>query len=89
MDMKLGPAASDVLPGRSHVVLHIATAEYAARVHVFEAGEHFFGSAFRDMHDHVQSPAMAHPHYQLDGSILASAFEDFIHEWYQRGDAFQ
>src|ERR1700731_1729543 len=36
VNVDLCPAARDVLPGCAHMIFHVATAENAARVHVFE-----------------------------------------------------
>jgi hypothetical protein len=43
MDVDFAAAASDVLAGGAHVVLHVAGAENAARINVFEASKDFLG----------------------------------------------
>ena len=43
VDVNLATAAGDVFAGRAHVVLHVAGAEDAARVDIFEAGKDFLG----------------------------------------------
>jgi len=62
MDVNLAAAARGVFAGGAHVILHVAGAENAARVDVFEAGEDFFGRALGNVGDDVEAAAVAHPH---------------------------
>jgi len=89
VDVNFGSPASDVLSGRAHVVLDVATAEHAARVDILETGKDLFRRPPGNMHDHVQASAVAHAHHQFDGSTLASLVEDFIYQRKQRGDALE
>ncbi len=68
VDVNLVAAVGQVLAGGAHVIFHIAGAEDAARVDVFEAGENFFGRAFGDVGDDVEASAMAHAHDEFDRS---------------------
>ena len=79
VNVDLCPAASYVFARRSHVVLDVTTTKNAARIDILEPRKNFFGSAFRNLRDNVQPPAMAHAHYQFHCSVLASSIEDFIH----------
>ena len=62
VDVNFAAASRDVFAGRAHVVFHVAGAENAARVNVFESGEDFLGWPLGDVGDHVQASAMAHAH---------------------------
>ncbi len=39
VNVNLGAGAGDVLSGRAHVIFHVAAAQHAARVDVFESGK--------------------------------------------------
>ncbi len=45
VNVDLGAAASLILSGRAHVIFHIAAAQNAARIDIFESGKNFFGRA--------------------------------------------
>src|SRR5215472_5444944 len=89
MNVNFRPAAREVFPGRTHVILHVARAENTARVHVFKPRENFLGRTPRDMSDHVKPSAMAHAHDELNCTLLPRGFKNLINQWQQGGDAFQ
>ena len=89
VNVDLGAAARDVFAGCAQVILHVARAEDAARIDVFERGENFFGSAARDVQDHVQASAVTHAHNEIDGATLRGSVEDFVNQGKQRGIAFE
>ena len=89
MDVDFAAAARDVLAGRTHVIFHVARSQHAARVHVFKAGENFFGRAPRHVGHHVQAPAVAHAHHQFSRAELCACIQNFIHQRQQSGYAFQ
>src|SRR5258706_10310224 len=89
MDVDLVAASRDVFAGRAHVVLHVAGAKNAARVDIFESGEDFFGITLGHMGDYVEAATVAHAHYELTGAKTGTRIEKFIHQWNQRGDAFE
>ena len=62
VDVNLAAAAGGVFAGGSHVIFHVAGAENAARIDVFESGKDFLGRALRDVGDDVEASAMAHAH---------------------------
>ena len=62
MNVNFAAAARGVFAGRAHVVLHVAGAENAARVDIFESGEDFLRRALGDVSDDVEASAMAHAH---------------------------
>ena len=72
MDVNFVAAARDVFAGRAHVIFHVAGAENAARVDVFEAGEDFVGRALGDVGHDVEAAAMAHAHDQFGRAEAAS-----------------
>ena len=75
--------------GGSHVVLHVAAAEDAARVDVFELGEDVGGGFAEGVDHHVEASAMAHAQ---DGALraeLGGAVEQLVEEGDEGGDAFQ
>ena len=76
--------------GCADVILHVAAAENAAGIDVFEAGEDFCGSAADDVDNHVQASAMAHaPARACSAPFSAAAFEDFVEQRNERGVAFE
>ncbi len=89
MDMDIGSGPGGIFTGRAHVVFHVAAAQHAAGINIFEAGEDFFRRALGNVHDDVQTTAMTHPHDQFDGALLAGGFEDFINQRNKRGHTFQ
>jgi hypothetical protein len=62
MDVNFSAAAGCVFAGRAHVIFHVAGAEDAARINVFEAGENFLGWTFGYVGHHVEATTMAHAH---------------------------
>ncbi len=79
MNVNMGAAASDVLSGRAHVIFHVAAAENASRIDIFESRENFFRRTLGHVGNYIQASAMAHAHHQLDCAVLCRAFENFIH----------
>ena len=79
MDVNFVAAARRVFARRAHVVLHVAGAEYAARVDILEAGKDFFGISLGDVGDHVQTTAMAHAHHQFGSAEARTRFQKFVH----------
>ena len=75
MDVNLVTATSDVLAGRSHVILDVAAAQYAAWIDIFKSSKNFFSSAPGDMNDYVEPPAMAHAHHEFDRALLPALLE--------------
>jgi hypothetical protein len=89
MDVDFRARAGNVFAGRAHVIFHVPAAQDAARVNIFKTCEHFFRSPPGDVHNHVEPPAVAHAHHQLDGAPFSSRFDDFIHQRNQRSHTFQ
>ena len=89
MDVNFAAAAGDVFAGGAHVIFHVAGAEDAARIDVFESGKDFLRRPPGDVGDHVEAAAMAHAHDELDGAELGGSVENFVDERNQRGDAFE
>ena len=71
------------------MILHVARAQNAARVHIFKAREHFVERAAGNVRHHVQPPAVAHGQNALGGPFCASSVENFIEQRNQRGNAFE
>ena len=89
MDVNFAAAVRDVFAGGAHVVLHVAAAEDAARVDVFEAGEDFLRRTLREVGHDVEAAAMAHAHDEFDGAERGGGVEHLIKERDQGGDAFE
>ena len=89
VNMNFRSAAGHVLSGCAHVILHVAAAQHAARVHIFESGKDLFRRAPGHLHDDVQAAAVAHAHDQLGRAALSGGVQDFIHQRNQGGHAFQ
>ena len=53
------------------VILHVACAEHAAGIHVFEAGDDLMRGLAGDVGHHVQAAAMAHGHDGIDATQIA------------------
>ena len=62
VDVNLAAAARDVFAGGAHVIFHVAGAENAARVDIFESGKDFLRRTLGDVGDDVEASAMAHAH---------------------------
>ena len=89
MDVYLRATAGFVLPGRAHVILHIAAAKHAAWINIFESGEDFFRRPSRDMRNRIKPPAMAHAHDQFDCAMSACAVKDLVNQRNKRGHALE
>src|SRR5579872_1564382 len=89
MDVYLAAAVSRVFAGRAHVIFHVAGAEHAARVDIFESGKDFLGRTLGHVRDHVEASAMAHAHDELDRAQTRAGIENFIDERNERGDPFE
>ena len=63
------PAPGEKLPGSAHVVFHVAAAQDAARVGIFEFRKDVGGGLTEGVRHHVQASAMAHPHHGLARAI--------------------
>jgi len=78
-DVNFITAARDVLAGRAHVVLHIAGAENAARIDIFESGKNFFRIAFGDVAITLKSgPRWLMPINQFCGAEPGTGVEKFV-----------
>ncbi len=75
--------------GCALVILDVAAAEGAARVHVFEAGENIGHLPPHGMGYHVEASAMAHGHHALVGAVLDGRLQGFLKQRNQRGLAFE
>ena len=89
MDVNLTAAAGFVFAGSAHVIFHVAGAEHAARIHIFESSEDFLRRTLGHMGDDVEAAAMAHAHDEFDCAELGAGIENFIDERDQSGDAFE
>jgi hypothetical protein len=78
VDVNFSAAAGGVFAGRAHVIFHVAGAEDAARVDVFESGENFLRRALGYVGHYVEAAAMAHAHDQLDRAETRAGVENFI-----------
>ena len=75
--------------GGSDVVLHVAAAENAAGIDVFEFGEDV-GGGFAEGVDHdAEAAAMAHAHDGALGAELGGTVEQLVEEGNEGGDAFE
>src|SRR3981081_4052949 len=89
VNVPLGATAGDVFAGRPHVVLDVAAAQNAARVDVFKPSKDFLWGAPGNVCHHVQPATMAHAHNEFDSTTSRGRVQDFIHQWKQRGNAFE
>ena len=87
--MNSAATAGLVFAGGAHVVLHVAGAENAARIDVFESSEDFLGRTFGHVGDDVEAAAMAHAHDELDRAEPGAGVENFVDQRDQGGDAFE
>ena len=81
--------AGHVFPGSAHVILHVAAAQNAARVHIFKSGKDFLGRALGHLHDDIQPAAVAHAHHQFHRALLPGGVQNFIHQRDHGRDALQ
>ena len=75
--------------GCADVVFHVAAAENAARIHIFEFRENFGGRTADDVHHHVEPAAMAHRQDGLLRVVLGRGIEDRIEQRQKRDFAFE
>src|SRR6266567_2053868 len=89
MNVDFGATASDVFAGGTHVILHVAATQNAARIDVFESCKNFLRRSSGNVDDYIEATAMAHAHDQFHSALLRRALENFIHQRNQRGDALE
>src|SRR6202008_3514238 len=61
-------SAGGVRAGGSDVIFYVPRAEYAARIDVFEPGDHIVNRFARDVGHHVQPAAVAHGHHGIQAA---------------------
>ncbi len=89
MNAELAPLASAVFPRRADVILDVAAAQHAARVHILEARENIRRALPRDVRHHVQPPAMAHAEHHLLRARRRSRREHLVEQRNNGGHAFE
>ena len=89
MDADFFPGGRDVGACRSNVIFHVACAEDATRIDIFETGDHFVRRFARGVDHDVQAAAMAHGHHGFERAVFAGGVQDGIEQRNQRGDAFE
>ena len=75
--------------GGAHVVLHVAAAQDAARVDVFELGEDLGGDLPMVFTITFRRPRWLMPTTALGDAVLGGAVEDLVEEGDQDGEAFE
>ncbi len=71
------------------VVLHVAAAEHAARVHVFKAREDVGRRGADNLGHDRQTPAMAHGEHGHYGAVVKGGLHGLVERGDERGHAFQ
>src|SRR3989442_15974255 len=71
-------ARGAIFSGRADVVLDVATAQYAARIDVLEAGKNVGRRLVGDVRHDVEPAAMAHRQDRFGGAQPRGPFQDFI-----------
>ncbi len=89
MNAEFAPLASAVFPRCADVILDVAAAQHAARVHILEARENIRRALPRDVRHHVQPPAMAHPQHHLLGARRRGRREHLVKQRNDRGHSFE
>ena len=69
MDMDLARPA-DKISRCAHVIFHVARAQHAARVHIFEAGKNFRRVSAHNIQHHIETAAMAHAQHRFNGAVF-------------------
>ena len=69
MDMDLARPA-DKISRCAHVIFHVARAQHAARVNIFEAGKNFRCASSHNVKHDVQPAAMAHAQHRFNGAVF-------------------
>jgi len=75
--------------GGAGVVLHVAAAHGAARVHILKLGEDLMRSAADGVDHHVEPTAMAHGEDRAVDAILRRGGEELVEEGNQNGESLQ
>ena len=89
VNAELAPFARAVFPRRADVILDVAAAQHAARVHILEARENIRRALSRDVRHHVQPPAMAHAQHHLLRARRRSRREHLVEQRNHGGHAFE
>src|SRR5579859_2838537 len=89
VDADFFSAARVEFAGGAHVILHVAGAQDAARVYIFEAGKDLSRIAAHDVQHDIEPPTMAHAHQRLDGPVRGGNFQHFIQKRNQAAQTFQ
>ena len=74
---------------RAHVVFHVAAAERASRIDVFESREKLRRRTAHDVHHHVEPPAMAHRYHGFFGALFRRGVQNRIEQRQQRRFALE
>ena len=82
-------APGEELAGGADVIFHVASAQDAARVRIFELGKDIGGGFTEGVRHHVQASAMAHAHHGLLCAIVGGVVQHFIQKGNQDGDTFE
>src|SRR4029077_7413798 len=89
VNVQLLARGSGVHAGGANVILHIARAQYAARVDIFEARDHFMRRFAGDVGHNVQGAAVAHGHDRIDAAAFTRYVENGIEQRNERGVALK
>ena len=83
VDSDRPPVRGRKIPRRAHVILHVSTAQHAARIHVLESRKNLCSPAAHDVHHDIQSAPVAHCQHRLLQALFRSRAQDCIQQWQQ------
>ena len=89
VNVQLLAGGSGVHAGGANVIFHIACAQYAARVDIFEARDNFMRRFAGDVRHDVQAAAVAHGHDRIDAAAFTRYVENGIEQRNERGVALK
>src|ERR1700751_1109706 len=89
MDANLFPVRGDVVAGCADVILHVAGAKNATRVHVFKSCDDFVRRFARGVDHDIEAAAVAHGHNGFSGAVFSGCVENGVEERNERCDAFE
>ena len=89
MHAEPAPFARAVFARRADVILHVAAAQHAARIHILKARKNIRRALPRDVRHHVQPPAMAHAEHDLLRARRRRRRQHAVEQRNHRGHAFE
>ena len=83
------PCEVQYVPGSTDVILHVASAEHAPGIDIFESGDNFVRRLACRVHHDIEAAAMAHREHGVQRTAFTCAIQNRVEQRNQRGNAFE